>query len=406
MLYIPFRTYTMLFALLAASCVYDRLPYQTFRLEGTVTGDAGDRAIYLSYPVLDSSGVWYEHIDTAVISDGRFRFEGQVAETTPALLFFDNAEDVALYLEPTRIRLQLDREHPYDSKLSGTSVDWEVAAYRKALHDTEQLMVARQRDAMRANERWVQASESGAPAEMRDSLWAVFYEAAQTYMKLLPREDSLRLCFVAEHPDYAVAPSLLQRSARVRLAAPERLAELYAQLPESSRKSLMGRLAGIQIGLYDGVTGPEIGNRAADFLRKNPAGEPVRLSDCEGAYVLLDFWASWCGPCLKAVPKVREAYERYAGRGLRIIGISADDDRDAWLQAIETHGLSGWPQVLSAEQDPAGRKPCFDELYDVAACYDVRAVPCFILIDPQGLIAARWDRLGPEQFDFLDKHLR
>lgn len=91
---------------------------------------------------------------------------------------------------------------------------------------------------------------------------------------------------------------------------------------------------------------------------------------------------------------------------MRIIGISADDDRDAWLQAIETHGLSGWPQVLSAEPDPAGRKPCFDELYDVAACYDVRAVPCFILIDPQGLIAARWDRLGPEQFGFLDKHLR
>ena len=127
---------------LVAACSHEQMT--TFRLEGTVTGDAGDQAIYLSYPVLDSSGVWYEHIDTAVISDGRFRFEGQVAETTPALLFFDNAEDVALYLEPTRIRLQLDREHPYDSKLSGTSVDREVAAYRKALHDTEQLMVARQ----------------------------------------------------------------------------------------------------------------------------------------------------------------------------------------------------------------------------------------------------------------------
>lgn len=406
MLYIPFRTYTMLFALLAASCVYDRLPYQTFRLEGTVTGDAGDRAIYLSYPVLDSSGVWYEHIDTAVISDGRFRFEGQVAETTPALLFFDNAEDVALYLEPTRIRLQLDREHPYDSKLSGTSVDWEVAAYRKALRDTEQLMVARQRDAMRANERWVQASESEAPADERDSLWTVFYEAAQTYMKLLPLEDSLRLRFVAEHPDYAIAPSLLQRSARVRLAAPERLAELYAQLPESSRKSLMGQLAGIQIGLYDGETGPEVGNRAADFLRMDPAGNPVRLSDCEGSYVLLDFWASWCGPCLKAAPKVREANERYAERGLRIIGISADDDRDAWLRAIETHGLSGWPQVLSAEQDPSGREPYFDELSDVAARYDVSAIPCFVLIDPRGVIAARWEQLGPGQFDFLDKRLR
>ena len=266
MLYIPFRTYTMLFALLAASCVYDRLPYQTFRLEGTVTGNAGDQAIYLSYPVLDSSGVWYEHIDTAVISDGRFRFEGQVAETTPAILFFDNAEDVALYLEPTRIRLQLDREHPYDSKLSGTSVDWEVAAYRKALRDTEQLMVARQRDAMRANERWVQASESEAPADERDSLWTVFYEAAQTYMKLLPREDSLRLCFVAEHPDYAVAPSLLQRSARVRLAAPERLAELYAQLPGGTSLQAAvrpgrqvhpvlrpGRLGGQAAGLHQGT---------------------------------------------------------------------------------------------------------------------------------------------------------
>ena len=120
-----------------------------------------------------------------------------------------------------------------------------------------------------------------------------------------------------------------------------------------------------------------IGAIAMDFTQKNTAGKPVKLSDYRGKYVLLDFWASWCGPCRAENPNVLDNYEKYHSKGLEILGVSLDEKKDAWLKAIKDDGLE-WAHV----SDLKGWKN------DVAKEYNIRAVPSNFLIDKEGKIVA------------------
>lgn len=120
-----------------------------------------------------------------------------------------------------------------------------------------------------------------------------------------------------------------------------------------------------------------IGAVAMDFTQNNTAGKAVKLSDYRGKYVLLDFWASWCGPCRAENPNVLDNYEKYHSKGLEILGVSLDDKKDAWLKAIKDDGLE-WAHV----SDLKGWKN------DVAKEYNIRAVPSNFLIDKEGKIVA------------------
>ncbi|MGO4290481.1 peroxiredoxin family protein [Chitinophaga sp. RAB17] len=120
-----------------------------------------------------------------------------------------------------------------------------------------------------------------------------------------------------------------------------------------------------------------IGATAMDFTQNNTAGKAVKLSDYRGKYVLLDFWASWCGPCRAENPNVLDNYEKYHSKGLEILGVSLDDKKDAWLKAIKDDGLE-WAHV----SDLKGWKN------DVAKEYNIRAVPSNFLIDKEGKIVA------------------
>ncbi|SEM20851.1 Peroxiredoxin [bacterium A37T11] len=136
-----------------------------------------------------------------------------------------------------------------------------------------------------------------------------------------------------------------------------------------------------------------IGQQAPDFELANTEGKPVKLSDFKGKYVLLDFWASWCGPCRQENPNVVKQFEKYNGKGFDILGVSLDRSRSEWLQAIKTDGLK-WTQV----SDLAfwNSKP--------AQLYQVTAIPASFIIDPSGKIVAKNLR-GEQLGDFLQKNL-
>ncbi len=127
----------------------------------------------------------------------------------------------------------------------------------------------------------------------------------------------------------------------------------------------------------------QMGVEAPDFTLNDVSGKPVKLSDFRGKYVLLDFWASWCGPCRRENPNLLKAYSQYKDKGFTILGVALDKetDREKWLKAIETDGLT-WPQVSDLKYWNS----------DVAKLYDVKALPMNFLIDRQGKIVAKYLR--------------
>lgn len=122
---------------------------------------------------------------------------------------------------------------------------------------------------------------------------------------------------------------------------------------------------------------------APDFAQATPDGKELKLSALRGKYILLDFWASWCGPCRRENPNVVRMYEEYKDKGFDILSISLDNAKDRWLQAIEQDKLT-WKHV----SDLKGWQN------EVAQLYEVQGIPKTFLIDPQGKIVAT-DLRGP-----------
>jgi thiol-disulfide isomerase/thioredoxin len=134
-----------------------------------------------------------------------------------------------------------------------------------------------------------------------------------------------------------------------------------------------------------GKTGTAIGNKAIDLAFTSPEGKTIALSSLKGKMVLLDFWASWCGPCRMENPHVVNAYVKYKdqkfknGKGFTIYSVSLDQNKDAWIKAIVKDKLD-WPYHVS---DLGGwqSRP--------AAMYGVNSIPANFLIDGDGVIVAR-----------------
>ncbi|TVR71471.1 MAG: TlpA family protein disulfide reductase [Marinilabiliales bacterium] len=134
-----------------------------------------------------------------------------------------------------------------------------------------------------------------------------------------------------------------------------------------------------------GNTGNRIGDTAPDIELLTPDGETVTLSSLRGNVVMLDFWASWCGPCRRSNPAKVEAWERFRdkefvnGSGFSLFSVSLDTNRESWIKGIEDDNL-GWDHHVS---DLLGWSS------ETAALYQVRSIPASWLIDGNGMIIAR-----------------
>lgn len=136
-----------------------------------------------------------------------------------------------------------------------------------------------------------------------------------------------------------------------------------------------------------------VGNKAPDFESINVQGDTVKLSDFRGEYLLLDFWASWCGPCRQENPNIVKQYHTYKDRGFNVLGVSLDDSREAWLKGIREDKLT-WTHVSDLQRWNS----------QAAQLYKINAIPASFLLGPDGTILAKNLR-GSALEDFLQEHL-
>ncbi|HTI91192.1 MAG TPA: TlpA disulfide reductase family protein [Puia sp.] len=154
---------------------------------------------------------------------------------------------------------------------------------------------------------------------------------------------------------------------------------LFDMLPDSIRNAPNSQAFIKQLDnkvTFDKAVG--VGQSAPDFTQNDTAGHPVTLSSFRGRYVLLDFWASWCGPCRQENPAVVKAYHKYHDKGFEILGVSLDQSESSWKKAIRDDKLS-WTHVSDLKYWNNA----------LVKMYGVQGVPQNFLIDPQGTIIAR-----------------
>ena len=140
----------------------------------------------------------------------------------------------------------------------------------------------------------------------------------------------------------------------------------------------------------------DVGQKYIDISLPDANGKTISLSSFIGAgkYILIDFWASWCPPCMEEIPYLKEAYKKYNKKGFEIFGISRDRNNQDWLNAVETHGM-GWIQTIASGD--SGNK--------VVADYSVSLIPTNFLIGPDGTILAknlRGEQVAEKLSELLD----
>jgi peroxiredoxin len=160
---------------------------------------------------------------------------------------------------------------------------------------------------------------------------------------------------------------------------PEEYKETFIALNEGLSKKYPNNQQVMMFSkMVDNMLKLQVGQLAPEIALADTSGKIITLSSLKGKYVLIDFWASWCGPCRKEMPNVKKLYEKYKNKNFEILGVSLDRDRSAWIKAIKEDGLP-WLHISDLK---------FWEC-EAARDYNVQAIPYTVLVDKEGKIIAK-----------------
>lgn len=341
--------------------------------EGTVDGDTIYLAVMTGFFQLAPT-------DTAIVKNGAFAFNGTIdgADMRVAVAMH-KGQMIGMtdfILENAPISLQI---YPQDSNkkpiVKGGQTQKLYDEVTKEDEDFSKLM----------DKPYEQANDSTLPQDIRN--------------KAKAQLDSLRKIITNRHFEFIMAhiPSPIS----------DMLLQWYAQdMTETQVNAILNKMtaSGIQYQYYKQIMAERriskataVGQHYTDIVLKGIDGKTdIQLSAYinKNQYTLLDFWASWCGPCRAEMPNVVKVYKLYHNKGLEVVGVSLDNNREAWVKAISTLKMP-WPQM----SDLKGWKST------AAAAYNIRAIPANVLIDNKGNIIAK-DLRGEELLKKMEELMK
>lgn len=353
-----------------------------------IKGQAGDldgKAV-LAYELPDGT----PFSDTVAMSKGHFSFKGVVPDVVMgAVTLLPAGEDplqARLYVENCPIAMNINTDKVVDYGRYGGKVLSDVViagspnnAFTEAMNEVRKTVGQRPEfQELAAAMEEVEAmgyADMAAYQQKQAEIQTRFADQLRDYYDAV--EEETNKC-IAAHPDVEASAYMFNIYAS-ELPIDEYEAA-FNNYSEKVRNSFLAQGAREELAARK-ATQP--GALAPDFTLNDPEGNPVTLSSLRGQYVLVDFWASWCKPCRAGVPAMKALYAKYHPKGLEIIGVSDDDNHDAWKNAIE-QDQTPWIHVV--DEFPIANKPA-----RVGQLWGVHYIPSYFLLDKEGKVIGKMD---------------
>lgn len=329
---------------------------KSFRLTAELKDVPSGKKIYLQHKYNE-----IVYTDSAVFRDGKANFKGKTPEPNMYWLSMsaNSNPELIFFIDGGKIKINGNNNELSSAQIKAGKTQEEYTEYQSI---TQQFKESKNKFLLRF-QRCNAAGDRACAEQILDSAKT----NEKNYVDLL-------LSFIKKNPKSNIGGYLIFSSVFDWPEIPV-YDVLYDALDNKVKQGKFGKLALSKINSIKGTT---IGYPALDFAQTDKDGIPVYLSSFRGKYLLVDFWASWCGPCRRENPNVVNAYKKYKAKGFDILGVSFDENKEKWLQAVAKDGLD-WPQVsdLKGWGNEAGK------------LYGVTSIPFNLLLDKEGKIIAK-----------------
>ena len=320
---------------------------QKAKVSGEIKG-LGEAQVAISY-LKDGN----HQSDTINIHQDKFEWAAEMPEPQKVYLMFPTRY-AELFLEAGDIKITGHADSLHLLKVEGSNIQAEAERYRVTLKDLEQRSTP-------LYQKWGKGTE------------AEQLKLEQELEHISAERRARARAYITAHPKSAFSLNLV--ADRSAMGSYEEVKPLYDILDKNVLATGTGKQLTARLEV---LKRSALGTPLLDFTQNDADGKPVSFASFKGKYVLVDFWASWCGPCRAENPNVLKAYNQYKDNNFTVIGISLDDNAEKWKKAIKDDGMP-WTQLSSLQ----GFKN------EVSTYYGIQGIPSSLLVGPDGKIIAR-----------------